>query len=157
MFYLKICEVLTNDAGGRDTHCKLISVHHPVFCIDFSIKGQCSISGVSIQFCSSHFKRILLNPDVGLLGVLLWLYSCSWILHHFVWDSWWMNRHRSRFFSPGLVSFLCLFMNPTFFPAHVSLCVYLVCGSTLSPPQLSTFGLHFLMKLCYSRTSLFDF
>jgi len=30
-------------------------------------------------------------------------------------------------------------------------------GRALSPPQLLSFGLHLLMTLCYSHTSLFDF
>jgi len=55
IFFLKICQVLTNDAADLATHCQLIAIF-PVFCIGSSINGQCSISGVSIQFCCVHFK-----------------------------------------------------------------------------------------------------
>jgi len=32
IFFLKICQVLINDAGGLNTHCKLIAVLYSILC-----------------------------------------------------------------------------------------------------------------------------
>ena len=55
----------------------------------------------------------MLNPDVRYFGAVCWLYSCSWILHHFVWDAWWMNGLKQIFSSRSLhfsVSVMLVFL-----------------------------------------------
>ena len=66
------------------------------------------------------------------------------------------ERALEQIFFSRYVQFSLSIHESTIFHAHISLRP-LVCGSTLSPPQLLIFGLHLLMTLGYSCTSLIDF
>ena len=146
--------------GPRTTVWKTL-LYCIVFCIGSSISAQCSISAVSIHFCCSHFKWIVLNPDIRWFGAVFWLYSCSWVLHRFMWDSFCINGTEADFFFSRSLHFPLSVHKSSIFPcsrlaAHCGVWQHWP-DSTLSPPQLLSFGLHLLLTLGYSHTSLFDF
>jgi len=147
IFFSKICQVLTNDGAVLDTHCKL--PYFTVYCTVSSIIVQYSISWVSKQFYYAHFKWILLNPDVILLGAVCWLYSCCWILHHFIWVLYWKN---------GLFSFLRSWIQRIpMLTYHCTLCVAALTRPHIITSSYLSFIFHLLVTLGYSHTCLFDF